>query len=308
MPPRGRKHWCKVCKKSFPSYNSLGGHMNLHRVKRKQKNQARSTLSLPNIGDGPGGYGLRERRHSTWLLCDSSDDEYLTMVPKNECQLCFRVFASCHALSVHMRAHARHERKMVAKDVSRESNGYSDPKVVVSTPVMLTYGIEEVNAARVLLMISGYSGMDSASEHCDEDYEMGGNSAYCVQKSEMELDYSCHGKTGDAELMMPESPSSDVKPKFISLSQVLKVTESHDCKLCGKVFTSSKGLASHKTTLKYLKQDSSCLKWIADCYVSISTFQVSVTETTEAGVQSLHKLHGGPQELFGVNECWALSE
>ena len=74
MPPTGRKHWCNVCKKSFPSYNSLGGHMNLHRVKRKQKNQARSTLSLPNIGDGPGGYGLRERRHSTWLLCDSSDD------------------------------------------------------------------------------------------------------------------------------------------------------------------------------------------------------------------------------------------
>ena len=220
--------------------------MNLHRVKRKQKKQARSTLSLPNIGDGFRGYGLRERRHCTWLLCDSSDDEYLTMAPKTECQLCFKVFASNHALSVHMRAHARHERKMVAKVVSRESNGYSDPKVVVSTPVMLTYGIEEVNAARVLLMISGYSGVDSASEHCDEDYEMDGNSAYHVQKSEMELDYFCHGKTGDAELMMPESPSSDVKPKFISLSQVLKVTESHDCKLCGKVFTSSKGLASHK--------------------------------------------------------------
>jgi hypothetical protein len=64
----------------------------------------------------------------------------------------------------------------------------------------------------------------------------------------------------------------------------------------------------HHPTLQYLKQDSSCLKWIADCYVSISTFQVSVTETTEAGVQSLHKLHRGPQELFGVNECSALSE
>ncbi|RLN42700.1 zinc finger protein ZAT1-like [Panicum miliaceum] len=138
-----------------------------------------------------------------------------------------------------MRAHARHERKMVAKEASRESNGYSDHKVVVPTPVMLTYGIEEVNAARVLLMISGYSGMD-------EDFEMDGNSAYCVQNSDMELDYCCHGKTGDAELIMPESPSSDVKLKFSSLSQVLKATESHDCKLCGKVLTSSKGLASHK--------------------------------------------------------------
>ncbi|OEL32559.1 hypothetical protein BAE44_0006425 [Dichanthelium oligosanthes] len=220
--------------------------MNLHSVKRKHKKKARSTLSLPNIVAGAGGYGLRERRHSAWLSCDSSDDEYLTRVPKTACQLCFRVFASCYALSAHMRVHVRHERKMVAKEASRESNGYCDHNVDVSTPVKLTYGIQEVNAARVLLMISGHCGMDSPSEHCDEDYEIDGNLAYRVQKSEMELDYSCHGRTGDAELMMPESPCSDVKPKFSSLSQVLKATETHDCKLCGKVFTSSKGLASHK--------------------------------------------------------------
>ena len=33
-----------------------------------------------------------------------------------------------------------------------------------------------------------------------------------------------------------------------------------------------------------------------------------MTETTEAGVQSLQKLRGGRQVLSGVNECWALSE
>lgn len=227
--------------------------MNLHRDKCKQKKQARSTLSLPNISAGAGGYGLRERRHSTWTLCDSSDGEYLPMVPKTECQLCFKVFASCHALSMHMRAHARHEKKMVAKEASRESNGYCDHNVAVCAPVMLTYGIEEVNAARVLLMISGHSGMDSATEHCDEDYAVDGNSTYSVQKNEMELDYS--GQTGGVDSMM-ESPSPDVKLKFSSLSQVLKATESHDCKLCGKVFTSSKGLASHK---KFHKVDSQLL-------------------------------------------------
>ncbi|CAN6175550.1 unnamed protein product [Urochloa humidicola] len=247
MPPRGRKHWCKLCKKSFPSYSSLGGHMNLQSTKRKEKKQARSTLNLPSISDGAGGYGLRERRHSSWLLCDSSEDEYLTMVPKKECQLCFKVFPSCYALSAHMRAHARHERKMAAKDASRKNNGYCDPNVAMSTPVMLTYGIEEVNRARVLLLISAHSGMDSASEHWNEDDRMDGNSAYCVQKSKMELDYTCcHGQTGIAELMVPESPSSDVKLKFSSLSQVLNATESHACKLCGRVFTTSKGLASHK--------------------------------------------------------------
>ncbi|CAL4926179.1 unnamed protein product [Urochloa decumbens] len=246
MPPRGRKHWCKLCKKSFPSYSSLGGHMNLHSTKRKEKKQARSTLSLPNISDGAGGYGLRERRHSSWLLCDSSEDEYLTKVPKTECQLCFKVFASCYALSQHMKVHARHERKMVAKEASRKNNGYCDHNVALSTPVMLTYGIEEVNAARVLLLISGHSGMDSASEHWSEDYQMDGNLAYRVKESKMELDYICHGQTGDAELMVPESPISDVKLKFSSLSQVLRATEKHACKLCSKVFTTSKGLASHK--------------------------------------------------------------
>ena len=40
----------------------------------------------------------------------------------------------------------------------------------------------------------------------------------------MELDYSGHLQTGDAELLMPESRNSDVKLKFIGLSQVLKVT------------------------------------------------------------------------------------
>ncbi|CAN6304353.1 unnamed protein product [Urochloa humidicola] len=248
MPPtsRGRKHWCKLCKKSFPSYSSLGGHMNLHSTKRKEKKQAKSTLSLPNISDGAGGYGLRERRHSSWLLCESSEDEYMTMVPKTECQLCFKVFASCHALSVHMRVHARHERKMVETEASRKNNGYCDHNVALSTPVMLTYGIEEVNAAHILLLISRHSGMDSASGHWNEDYQMDANSAYCVLKSKTELDYTFHGQTGDAELMVPESPSSDVKLKFSSLSQVLKATESHACKLCGKVFTTSKGLASHK--------------------------------------------------------------
>ncbi|KAF8722088.1 hypothetical protein HU200_022722 [Digitaria exilis] len=250
MPPRGRKHWCKACKKSFPSYYSLGGHMNLHRDKRKQKKQARSTLNLPNISDGAVGYGLRvrERRHSTWLLCDSSDGEYLPS--KTECQLCFKVFASCHALSMHMRVHARHEKKMVAKEALRESNEYCDHNVAVSAPVMLAYGIEEVNAARVLLKISGHSGMDSTTGHCNDDYEMDGNLAYSMQKNEMELDYS--GQTGGADSIM-ESPSPGVKLKFSSLSQVLKATESHDCKLCGKVFTSSKGLASHK---KFHKVDN----------------------------------------------------
>lgn len=212
--------------------------MNLHSDKRKQNKLARSTLSRLNIGNGAGGYGLRERRHNTWLLCDSSDAEYQTMAPKKEC---------------HMRVHTRHERKMVAKEASRKGTGYCDLNVTVPSPVMLTYGIEEVNAARVLLMISGHSGMDSAPERGNEDYEMDGNSAYCIQKNEKELDYSFHDQIGGADLMMPESPSSDVKLKFSSLSQVLKATESHDCKLCGKVFTSSKGLASHK---KFHKADS----------------------------------------------------
>jgi hypothetical protein len=103
--------------------------------------------------------------------------------------------------------------------------------------------------------------------------------AHCVQKSEMELDYSGHLQTGDAELLMPESCYSDVKLKFISLSQVLKVTATqqptialrqglHIQQRIGKPQGSSTEFLimkrlQHHPTLQGLKQESSCLKWIA---------------------------------------------
>lgn len=146
--------------------------------------------------------------------------------------------------------------------------------------------------------------------------------AHCVQKSEMELDYSGHLQTGDAELLMPESCYSDVKLKFISLSQVLKVTATqqptialrqglHIQQRIGKPQGSSTEFLimkrlQHHPTLQGLKQESSCLKWIARC--SVSSFQDSTTGTTASEVRNLNLLHGGRKEAFGVIECWVLSE
>ncbi|KAL6599505.1 hypothetical protein ACP70R_045642 [Stipagrostis hirtigluma subsp. patula] len=263
MPQRGRKNWCKYCKKSFPSARSLRGHMTYYMGRLEHRKQPMSKLNLPSVRDSANRYSLREKRHSTWWLCDSSDDEYLPLVPKTECQLCFKVFASCDALSMHMRVHARHEKMMMAnKEESREvatlSNGYGDHIVTVPTPVMLTYGIEEVGAARILMKLSGHSDMCTAAEEdCNEGYEIDGNSAYCVQQNQMEFDYTEAVEIGDAELET-ESSSSDGEMKFSSLSNVLKVTTIHECpgvlkaatmhkcKVCGKVFTSGQALGGHK--------------------------------------------------------------
>jgi hypothetical protein len=58
---------------------------------------------------------------------------------------------------------------MVAEEVPRESDGCCGYNIHAS----LAYGMEEVNVVRVLMMISGHSGMDSAYERWGEEYEMG---------------------------------------------------------------------------------------------------------------------------------------
>lgn len=207
--------------------------MNLHRGRRKK--QPRSTPSPPSIGAGSGRYGLRERRQRMWWLSDSTSSE-------TECQLCFKVFASCHALSMHMKAHEQKEKKTVVEHkasgkVAAWSNGDCNVTVsaapgkkkrsrrmildTVPTPVMMTYGIEEVDAACILLKLSGDLDKYSASVDCNEDCEMDGNLAYHIQMTEMDLTSSDRGLIWETELIKPENSSSDEEMKFGSLSHVL---------------------------------------------------------------------------------------
>ncbi|CAM0875929.1 unnamed protein product [Alopecurus aequalis] len=196
MPPRGRKHWCKHCKKSFPSGKSLGGHMALHRNRRKkQRSDTPST-------DGEK-YGLRERRQKTWCLPDStsSDDDPWALFPKTECQLCFKSFASRDALSIHMRVHMRRRNKMVVERNVSVGDGNHNLAIfsvpvrkkrsrrmaldTVPSPLMMTYGIEEEDAAHILVMLSGDHGVWSAFVDYDQDCEMAGNVMDYDQDCEM---------------------------------------------------------------------------------------------------------------------------
>ncbi|KAK1646033.1 hypothetical protein QYE76_063838 [Lolium multiflorum] len=259
MPPTGRQHWCKHCKKSFPSGMSLGGHMAVHRNRRKK--QRSGTPSTDGIGER---YGLRERCLKSSCLADStsSDDDPWALFPKTECQLCFKSFASRDALSIHMRVHMRRRNKMVVEH--NVSLGDGDPNAAVfAAPVrkkrskrialdtfpaaaMKTDGIEEVDAAHILVMLSGDHGMCSDFANWDEACEMDGNAAYDMPM--MELSSSDHQDLigEDNELMEPEtSTSSYEEVKFLSLSEVFKATTRYECKLCGKVYSSPRSLGGH---------------------------------------------------------------
>ncbi|KAF0921763.1 hypothetical protein E2562_017026 [Oryza meyeriana var. granulata] len=271
MAPAGRKHWCKLCSKSFPSYQSLGGHMNLHSTRRKKKPPMSPRKSPTTCVSGR--FGFRERRQRQVALClsdyTSSDDEPWTLPSKTECQLCFRVFHSCDALSMHMKAHAHHGRKMVMVEhkASRKLSALSSADgdndftavsyapakkarsrrirmdIFPTTPVMMTHGTEVVDAARILLMLSEDADKYSASQ--DGDLEMAGSLYHSLQKTEMELSSYRSGVIGDTELIKPENSSSDEEIKFCSLSDVLKANASHECRLCSKVFSSGSALGGH---------------------------------------------------------------
>ncbi|VAH94322.1 hypothetical protein VPH35_067028 [Triticum aestivum] len=263
MPPRGRKHWCKHCKRSFPSGASLGGHMAVHRSRRKKQ-----PSGAPSIAGER--YGLRERCQKTsWLLDSaSSDDDRWALFPKTECQLCFRSFASPDALSMHMRMHKRRRKMAVEHQASVGDGDHNVPlsaapvmkrkrsrRMVMDTvpsTVMKSYGMEEVDAARILVSLSGDNGMCSASVDCGEGGVMDVNAALAFDTlmTEMGLSSSDHhgdDRVGDNELMEPEPSSSSYEEgKFVSLSKVLRATATYECKLCGQVFASGQGLGGHR--------------------------------------------------------------
>uniref|UniRef100_J3LQP8 C2H2-type domain-containing protein n=2 Tax=Oryza brachyantha TaxID=4533 RepID=J3LQP8_ORYBR len=278
MAPAEGKPWCKLCNRSFPSYNSLGGHMNLHSTRRKKKKKKPRPMSPREspITGASGRYGFRERQQRQVAVClsdsTSSDDEPWTLAPKTECQLCFRVFHSFHGLSMHMKAHAHHHgRKMVMLEhkASRKlcawssADGDNDFTAVCyapakkprsrrirmdmfPAPVMMTHGAEAVDAARVLLMLSEDADKYSASNN---DLEVNGVLEYSLQKTEIGLSCYRPGVLEGSELMKQEiSSSDDEETKFGSLSDVLKATATHDCRLCGKVFATGFALGGHMSS------------------------------------------------------------
>lgn len=232
--------------------------MAVHRNWRKKQ-----PSGTPSI-DGKR-YGLRERCQKTCWLQDStsSDDDRWALFPKTECQLCFKSFASPDALSMHMRMHKRRRKMVVEHQASVGDGDHNVPlsaapvmkkkrsrRVVLDTvpsPVMKSYGIEEVDAARILVMLSGDHGMCSAFVDCGEGGEMDVNVAFDTLMTEIGLSSSDHhGPIGDNELMEQEPSSSYEEVKFASLSKVLKATASYECKLCGQVFTSGRALGGHR--------------------------------------------------------------
>uniref|UniRef100_A0A0D9ZAC8 C2H2-type domain-containing protein n=1 Tax=Oryza glumipatula TaxID=40148 RepID=A0A0D9ZAC8_9ORYZ len=314
MAQAEKQRWCKLCNKSFPSYCSLGGHMNLHITRRRKKKPPPSPRKAPPITGASGSrYDFRERRRQRPVAPQSqpdhasSDDEPWTLAPKTECQLCFKAFHSCDALSMHMKAHGHHGRKMVMVEqrASRKTSSanfcgvddgdhgfaavsYAHCKrarskrirmdVFPAPVVVVTHGTEVEDAACILVMLSkdAYKGSDSL----DEDPQMDGSLECGPQKTEMEPSSYRLGVTGDTELIKPENSSSYEEIKFGSLSNVVKATAIHECRLCGKVLASGSALGG------YMKSHS------VPAHKKVATFpKTSVTPSRKQLLEVQNELH-----------------
>ncbi|KAJ8484862.1 hypothetical protein OPV22_017347 [Ensete ventricosum] len=88
------KHHCKVCRKSFPTGRSLGGHMRTH-----------FTVAANSSSEGDerqqSSYSLRENPKKTWRLSDSGDGD-----GEMQCAECGNEFLSWRAFFGHMRCHS----------------------------------------------------------------------------------------------------------------------------------------------------------------------------------------------------------
>lgn len=147
-----------------------------------------------------------------------------------------------------------------------------------------------------------------------EYYEIvdGNNLAHCVQKSEMELDYSGHLQTGDAELFMPESRN---KLKFFSRSQVLKVTATQQPTIATSMERSSHPAKDWQAARKFHKvpdhekvaaSPSSAASQTGKHRPTLQLLNFPGLNDRNY-IQNQNLLHGR-KEAFGVIECWVLSE
>ncbi|KAH7532706.1 hypothetical protein FEM48_Zijuj04G0050800 [Ziziphus jujuba var. spinosa] len=110
-----KRHFCKLCNKSFTSGKVLGGHMRSHLAKKNSTKTEKKLNKITMDYEGGGGafsYGLRENPKKSWKFSGSEVEEG---VPgqENLCKICGKGFASMRALFGHMRHHSGKKRKGV---------------------------------------------------------------------------------------------------------------------------------------------------------------------------------------------------
>ncbi|KAJ0980190.1 hypothetical protein J5N97_008445 [Dioscorea zingiberensis] len=267
-----RRHRCRVCRKSFPTGRSLGGHMRSHVVmnslegveEEEEEKMKRSSVGVVN------GYGLRENPKKTKRFTISSGGSL-----EKQCRECGKCYPSWKSLFGHMRCHSDRStpQGLVGDKEEEEDEEQEGSWSVLSDNEVsgLAFSARKRRSRRMEMAMEGQASSSSALEQEEqEDVALAlmmlsrDTGHWNVAESSDKNSVVAEEEINEDHLVSDEA-EIDFKPKIIAsddtddekvrLEQNLEQCDSrkkakYGCSTCKKSFQSYQALGGHRAAHK----------------------------------------------------------